>query len=34
VRDAFRGAPGTAVTLGVSGPGGTRTVTLTLRDYI
>jgi len=34
VRDAFREAPGTAVALGVSGPGGARSVTLTLRDYV
>ncbi|HEX3551401.1 MAG TPA: aspartyl protease family protein [Candidatus Elarobacter sp.] len=35
VRDAFRGAPGTALALGVAGKDGTtRTVTLTLNDYI
>jgi len=35
IRDAFRGAPGTAIVLGVTAKDGTaRTVTLTLRDYV
>jgi len=34
VRDAFRGADGTAIVLSVTGAGGARTVTLTLHDYV
>ncbi len=34
IRDAFRGPDGTALALGVTGPGGARTVTLTLHDYV